>query len=191
VHYAILSGAVFGRPSHGNHQGAVGHLFQPVFPILANLLDNRIGYGTQVGVVLCKGPVLKEMLRIPGTGGNIPLPPVTAKDTLTCASCPSAGLRSKRLTGGNTARFKGCHHKVEQRGMALRQIGRLSCPIVHLHVNIVVIIACPGRFIAVVPEPLQIGGQPSRARRTDKQIAAIFKHQHLQFRIDGPFGISL
>jgi len=81
---------------------------------------------------------------------------------------------------------------INKRNVTFRKIGRLSWPIVHLKVDVRVIVAGPGRLIAVIPDTLKIGRQRTRTRTTDKEITAKLAEQGLKFRISCMvFGIVL
>ena len=64
-----------------------------------------------------------------------------------------------------------------KRQMTLRQVGRFGAPVVHLDVDVVVIIAGPGRIVAVVPKTLQVGGKAAGTRTAGQQIAAVLEHR--------------
>ena len=53
-------------------------------------------------------------------------------------------------------------HQVDEWSVQLSQIARLGQPMVHLHVDVGVIVAVPGRGDAVGPQPLQVGRQAAR-----------------------------
>ena len=71
-------------------------------------------------------------------------------------------------------------HQVEERQVALAQVGRFRRPIIHLDIDVGVIIGVPGRAVVVVPQPLQIGRQPAGTRAGDQQIAPVLEKQLLQ-----------
>ena len=66
---------------------------------------------------------------------------------------------------------------------ALRDVGRIDKPVVHLHVDVRVVVAAPGGSVAAVPEPLEVGRQRARAGRADHQIARVLEKKLLEIGI--------
>ena len=175
-HHPVLARTVLGRPALGRDQPAIGQLLEVVLPEGADLLDQRIGDLAQVGGIAGEGPVLVEVLGVPGAGRDVPFPAVAAEDVLAGARGPAARGRPERRPGRPPAGFELGDHVVDQRQLALREVGGLGRPVVHLQVDVVVVVAGPGRPVAVIPQPLQVGGQAAGARAARQQVASVLEH---------------
>ena len=134
-----------------------------VLPERADLLDQRIGDLAQVSGIAGEGPVLIDVLGIPGAGGDVPFPTIAAENVLARPRGPAARCRPERRPGRLPAGLQLGDHIVDERQLAFRQVGGLRCPVVHLHIDVIVVIGRPGRPIAVIPQPLQVGGQAARS----------------------------
>ena len=188
IRHAVLGGAVLGRPAHGHHQTAVGQGLQLVFPELADLLEHGVGHVPQVFLVAAEGVVLPQVLAVPGAAGLVPLPAHAAHDVVGGADRPAADLaagRAELLGRGRRLhpRFPLAHDQPEERRVALGEVGRLRGPVVHLDVDVGVVVAVPRRLVAVVPQPLEIGRQPTGPRAGDEQVAAVLEEEVLEARV--------
>ncbi len=81
----------------------------------------------------------------------------------------------------DAGRFRAVHaqilDEVEERGVALGQVGDLGRPVVHLRVDVDRVVRAPRRPDHVVPDALEIGRDGVRPRAGDEQIAAILEEQ--------------
>ena len=75
--------------------------------------------------------------------------------------------------------------------MALRKSQYLTGPVIHLYIDIVGIIAGPGRIGRIIPYPLQIQGLAARPGACNGQIPGILQHQRRQGRIIHPFSTEM
>ncbi|MCY1228948.1 hypothetical protein D9M72_412970 [compost metagenome] len=123
------------------------------------------------------------MLRIPGAGDDIPVPRGAAEDVLAGARRPPRCAGAERGARGDAQRCRLRLHVGHQRLVRVAEVGGLGAPVVHLNVDVVVIVAGPRGVVAVVPQPLQVGRQPTRARRAGEQVAAVVEHDLLEPRI--------
>src|SRR5215831_6121569 len=89
---------------------------------------------SQIHLVLGEGPVLEQVLGVPGAGRNVPFPTVAAENVLTGAGGPAARLFAKGLARGNATGFLGDHNEVDQRKMAFGQVSGFGAPVIHLDV---------------------------------------------------------
>ena len=181
--HAVRRWTVLGRETLRHHERAVGQCLKTIFPELAQFLQDGIGHRAQILLVLGERIVLPEMLAVPGVGRETPRPASRAEDVVLAADGPTALALMDLLAGVVAARLNHAAKVGQKRLVAFGQPGRLGQPVVHLHVDVGVVIAAPGRVVPNVPHPLKIGRQRSRPRRTDQQIAAILKQQRLQFGV--------
>ena len=166
---AVLARAMLGRPAIGHRQPSVGQCLQAVGPEFAYLLDDRIGDIFQINLIAAKLIVPPEMLTVPSIGGVVPLPAHAAGDVVRRADRPAARrargrLEFRRGLGGLAPGFKLASNQLQERLVAFSQVGWFGRPVVHLDVDIRMIVAMPGRIVAVVPKSLQIGRKSAGAR---------------------------
>ena len=103
------------------------------------------------------------MLGVPSASGAIPLPKRDPTSVIHRSHRPATNIAVMRL-GDLSAYFANAVDIVDQRNMALSDIGGLHRPVIHLKVDVRMIVARPDREIAVVPHPLQVGRQSARTR---------------------------
>ena len=75
------------------------------------------------------------------------------------------------------------------RKKALRKIGNAAGPIIHLHVDIVMVITAPRRAVIARPRALKIGRISALTRGSDQKISAVLIKQGFQIRASFPFFI--
>ena len=73
--------------------------------------------------------------------------------------------------------FRQLGQKIHEREMAFRKGQRLAGPVIHLHVDVVRIVAGPGRHHRVVPDPLQVHRLTARTGSGYGQIPGILQEQ--------------
>ena len=73
--------------------------------------------------------------------------------------------------------------QVEQRLVALGEVGHLHRPVVHLGVDVDGLLAVPGRLELIVPDPLQVGRLAARPAAGDQQVAAELEVEGRQLRV--------
>ena len=88
---------------------------------------------------------------------------------------------------GLSARLAQRFEIVEERLMELGEVRHFRRPVIHLQVDVEVIVAVPRREHAVVPQPLQVRGEPARAAARNQQIAAELKVE----RFEAEIGLTL
>ena len=67
--------------------------------------------------------------------------------------------------------------EIEERGVALGQVGDLRRPVVHLRVDVDRVVRAPRRPDHVVPDALEISRDGVRLRASDEQIAPVLEEQ--------------
>ena len=85
-------------------------------------------------------------------------------------SCPSSGTEvslSRLFT-----RLYQCTDKVDEWKRTFCQVGRTCRPVVHLHVDVVVVVHTPWSVYIVVPDTLQVRRKITRTRACDEQVTA-------------------
>ena len=102
----------------------------------------------------------------PGAARLDPFPGRAAEDAVLGAHRPAARVEGLLVAALRTSRME--FEPVGVRLEALAQVGRVGHPVVHLHVDVGMVIAAPGRLVAVVPFALQVGRQ--RRRREEAII---------------------
>ena len=85
--------------------------------------------------------------------------------------------------GGDGAGCRQVLERVEQRQLALGKVGFFHRPIIHLGVDVVGILAVPGRIIRLVPQALQVGRLAAGAAGGDHQVTAELEQQRHQLWI--------
>ena len=122
--------------------------------------------------------MVPKVLGAPGAARLDPVPGRAAEDAVLGVHRPAAGVEGcLRFVAADAP------DRVQPVGIGqetLAQIGRIGQPVVHLHVDVGMVVAPPGRGVALVPTALQIGRQPARPRGRNQQIAAILEEQGLQ-----------
>ncbi len=136
----------------------------------ARLYDRITRFAEPVGVagVIVVFPYLR---REPGTGARIVVPCHVARversgePEYVCgyAGCPSAGVPV--VAGRVFTRFDKAADIVYIWHEAFEQVGRCCRPVVHLHVDVVVVIHAPRSVEIVVPDSLQVGRHTAGTRR--------------------------
>ena len=75
--------------------------------------------------------------------------------------------------------------------MKFGKVADFCRPVIHLHVDIRVDVALPGRRVAVVPQPLQVRRQvESRPGRSDGQVTSVLEIKHIGRQIVLPFAVT-
>ena len=87
----------------------------------------------------------------------------SAEDVILNGNHPTLGtaldLGSQLIPGGIAVRSPQVKNMIQERQVHLRKIGRISRPVIHLHIDISVYIAMPERGVtAIIPYALQIRG---------------------------------
>src|ERR1041385_5784132 len=139
--------------------------------------------------------MIPEMAAVPGVGGLVPFPAEPAENVVRGSNRKSAFGKSPirrfqiRRGGGRFAPGrKLAFDEVEERKLTLGEICYFRRPIIHLDVDVGVVIRMPRWIVAVIPQPLEIGGQPSGTGAGNEQVTTILKEKLLELGIDGVDG---
>ena len=163
---------VLGRCGRRGDQVAVV-LDQPVQQELGRALHERIGPFAQEVDVAAEEVALPEVLAEPRPGHGPAGPDGIALAEVAHGRGlpPEVGVVMGHPTVGpvvDPGRFApvDAHllNEVEQRLVALGQIGRLGQPVVHLRVDVDRVVGTPRRTHLVVPDALEVGGLGARPR---------------------------
>ena len=134
--------------------------FEMVFPKVAGFLHHRIGLFFQKFLIVGKLIVLPHVEGIPRVNRNIPHgPSAPAPGILRNAGGPAAMIFAELFFRHCARCGSGLGDVVQKRHVAFRKIGNFGGPVGFLNIDIVVVVACPGRVDFVVPKPLKIGGK--------------------------------
>ena len=87
--------------------------------------------------------------------------------------------------GGLSAAHRDVLDQAEERLGALREVGRLRRPVVHLGVDVDGVLAVPGRRELVIPLSLKIRGHRAGATARNQQVTAKMKVQSFERKIFG------
>ena len=183
--------AVLWRVGGGGYPLAV-HLTHGLHIVFERLPHGRIDvlpHKFEVAGILI---VLPDVLEDPGHTCRAPAP-VKAPARAGPAEGGVLGMRRKAVFGVfrrglHAAVDLGCHtarrahtvHIGNERQGALRQVGGVGRPVIHLQVDVDMIVRRPRRIIVADPKSLQVGRQGIAAAGGDQQVAAILVKQHLQ-----------
>ena len=160
--HTILGGTVFRRPFVGANPRAVLHtrvFFEALHPEFGRTPHG--GEGTfEVFFVECVAIVVPKVGAIPGIGHAVLRSPGrhAAEDAAFGEDGPSFRLSGALCGFAPGGRGGIVDDKIEERHVALAEIGLFGGPIVHLHIDIGVHIGIPRRMCAVVPDTLQVVG---------------------------------
>ena len=102
--------------------------------------------------------MLPQMLAIPSVRGLVPLPAHASGDVVRGADgepasgkMPVGGLEFLGRRRGLAPCGKLAGNQIKQRRVALGESGDLRRPVIHLHIDVRVIIAVPGRIVIISP----------------------------------------
>ena len=90
------------------------------------------------------------------------------------------------ILGRPCSRFLHRADKIEQRHLTFRQVRKAGRPVVHLHVNVVVIVHTPRAIHIVMPHSLQVGRKVPRPGTGCQEIAPELEIKRLQTVIRRP-----
>ena len=171
------AGTVLGRVFVGALIGAVAGQAESLHPVFATRVHGRQGRLPEVVGVEGIAVVLPKVHAVPGVGDGVVLHPVRARaiDVVLGGERPAL-----RLTGylacvlAPLRPVAGLTLDVVQEGqMQLAEIGGLSGPVVHLHIDVRMDVGVPRGRVAVVPDALQVARQVDTAAAGNHQVAAI------------------
>ena len=174
--FVVVIEIVFRRVRRSGRQVAVAVLNQVIAQEFTRALEDRIDLLEEIGVAgeLVMLPKVQAQPRaghreeaavdgIVRTGA--------AKDVGRMVDDPA--FAAELFFGGWATKVADHLHEVDERTHRFRHVGRFGGPIVHLQVDIRMVVAAPGRHIAVAPNALQVGGKRGVfAGAFDQQIAA-------------------
>ena len=156
-----------GRQGHGT-KAPVIPLFTDAFDKAADLGEIGIGPVGQEGAILAVAPVLMKMMGQPGAGGNrmgvlTPPPDLAVQDVGGHGHVQSVHAEERPRPG--PARLPGVPEPVEKPQPGVELVADIGGPVGHLGVQIVVVVALPGRQAARVgrPDTLEGGRRASTA----------------------------
>ena len=181
---AVLDGAPLVRPALRRDELAVRRLLEHRLPERADLLERGIADRREIRAVLRVLVMVPEMQRVPRVDGRIPLhPAAAAPGILRDARRPALLVRTEVLHRHVVKRFLHRTDEVKERQVAFGEVRDLRAPIAHLEVDVVVVVARPGRMDLVVPDALQVKRQVPGTRSRDEHVASVLVHERLKLRI--------
>ena len=186
-----LPRSVFGRPFVRGHQLAVIVDDQPVEPEPAGRLHHRIGLLFKIIALRIEQVFIPDVHAIPRIGRAVPVPVRITKNIILRLERPAPAVELACHLFPRIVQLRFIVNVAGKRLVALGQISRFCRPVIHLHVDIRVDVALPGRRVAVVPQPLQVRRQvESRPGRSDGQVTSVLEIKHIGRRIVLPFAVT-
>ena len=157
---------------------------------LRGLLHDRIRL-CQEGAIGIELIVLPQMLREPRRTGG---PQTRSRAIARRRESPDVADVMRDEAVGSVMHARGLSPRLAQRLeiveeglMELGEVRHFRRPVIHLQVDVEVVVAVPRREHAVVPQPLQVRGEPARAAARNQQIAAELKIE----RFEAEIGLTL